>query len=85
VFAGWSDVIGRAGGVLIGAGVACALARHWGLRVGLTVFLALFGFLVVGAGGTGVLAVVYAVAVTLWWAYRLWLLLRLPANTGYAP
>ena len=69
----------------MGAGVACALVRHWAPRVGLSVFLALFGFLIVGAGGTSIFAVVYAVAVTLWWAYRLWLLLRLPANTGHAP
>ena len=85
LFSGRAGVIGRAGGVLIGAGVACALVRHWAPRVGLSVFLALFGFLIAGAGGTSILAAVYAVAVTLWWAYRLWLLLRLPADTRHAP
>jgi hypothetical protein len=50
----------------------------------LAVFLGLFGFLVVGAGGAEVLAVAYAVAVTVWWGYRLWLMLRLPADAGHA-
>jgi hypothetical protein len=82
--AGWGPTLGRAGGMLIGIGIACTLGRRLGLRVVLGVFLgvflAFFGFLVVGAGGAGagVLAVAYAFAVAAWWAYRLWVLLRLP-------
>ena len=84
VIAGWSHAIGRTGGFLIGAGIACALVRHWTLRAGLGLFLALFGFVFVGAGGTNILAVLYAIAVALWWAYRLWFLLRLPAAHRHA-
>jgi hypothetical protein len=82
--AGLNDLIGHAGGVLVGAGIACALVRHPVLRIGVAVFLGLFGFLAVGAGGAGVLAVAYAVAVTVWWGYRLWLVLRLPADPSHA-
>jgi hypothetical protein len=81
---GWGDTVGRLGGVLIGVGIACTLARNPALRAGLAVFLALFGFLVVGAGGTSILAVAYAIAVTAWWAYRLWILIRLPASPAHA-
>jgi len=70
--------LGRVGGMLIGVGIACALVRHLGLRLVLGLFLAVFGFLMASAGGVGILAVTYAVAVTAWAAYRLWLLLRAP-------
>jgi hypothetical protein len=76
--------LGRVGGMLIGVGIACALVRHLGLRLVLGLFLALFGFLMAGAGGVGILAVTYAVTVTAWTAYRLWLLLRTP-TTAHAP
>jgi hypothetical protein len=81
---GWGQTLGRVGGMLIGVGIACALVRHLGLRLVLGVFLAFFGFLVVGAGGTSILAVAYALAVTAWWAYRLWILIRLPATPAHA-
>ena len=83
--AGWSETIGRAGGVLIGVGVASTLVRHWALRTGLGAFLALIGFLIVGNGGIRIIAVVYTTAVTLWWAYRLFLLRRLttPAHAAH--
>jgi hypothetical protein len=81
---GWDDTLGRVGGVLIGVGIACTLARKLALRAVLAAFLALFGFLVTGAGGTSILAVAYALAVTAWWAYRLWILIRLPASPAHA-
>ena len=59
--------------------------RHWVLRSVLNVFLALSGFLIAGVGSPSILAVVYATAVTFWWVYRLWVLLRLPADTRHAP
>jgi hypothetical protein len=80
----WSDTIGRAGGMLIGVGVACTLVRHLGLRAALSLFLAFFGFLIVGPGGTSILAVTYAVAVALWWALRLWLLQRHTPESSHA-
>jgi hypothetical protein len=81
VLSGWIQLLGRAGGMLIGVGIACALVRHLGLRVLLGVFLALFG-LIVGRG-TGILAVSYAVAVTVWAAYRLWILMRSPTAAAH--
>jgi hypothetical protein len=83
VLSGSIDIVGRAGGVLVGAGIAWAVVRHPALRAGLAAFLALFGFLLVGAGGVSILAVAYAIAVTVWWAYRLWLVARLPTHPGH--
>jgi hypothetical protein len=80
VLSGWGQTLGRVGGMLIGVGIACTLVSHLGLRVALAVFVAFFGFLVVGAGGTGILAVGYALAVTAWWASRLWILQRQPTT-----
>lgn len=80
VLSGWGSTLGRVGGVLIGVGIACALVRPLALRVAVGVFLAFFGFLVVGAGGAGILAVGYALAVAACWAYRLWVLHRLRAT-----
>jgi hypothetical protein len=83
--AGWAETVGRVGGLLIGVGVACTLVRPVLLRVVLGVPLALFGVVVVGAGSTGILAVVYTIAATLWWGQRLWSLLRTPSGaTGHA-
>jgi hypothetical protein len=71
-----ADIVGRAGGVLIGVAMALALVRHPGLRAGLAVFLGFFGFLAVGSRATGILAVIYAITATLWWAQRLWIVTR---------
>jgi hypothetical protein len=89
VLSGWGSTLGRVGGVLIGVGIACALVRPLAARVAVGVVLAFFGFLVAGAGGVGILAVAYAIAVTACWAYRLWVLHRPPATAsampGYGP
>ena len=82
VLSGWGQTLGRVGGILIGVGIACTLVSHLGPRVALAVFLAFFGFLVVGAGGTGILAVGYALAVTAWCASRLWMLQRHSPRTA---
>jgi hypothetical protein len=74
----WTDAIGRLGGILIGAGIGCTLVRHLALRASLGLLVAFFGALTVGVRGTSILAVTYASATALWWAYRLWFLLRLP-------
>jgi len=84
-WAGWADTVGRLGGLLIGVGVACTLVRPVLLRLVLAAPLAVFGIVVVGPGSTGILAVVYAIAATLWWGQRLWSLIRTPsAAPGHA-
>jgi hypothetical protein len=84
VLSGAMEPLGRLGAGLVGVGIACALVRHLGLRLVLGSVLAVFGFLIAGAGGDGILAVTYALAVTVWAGYRLCLLLRLPADAAYA-
>ncbi|MCA2216302.1 Hsp70 family protein [Jidongwangia harbinensis] len=76
------------GGVLVGIGIACTLARSLPLRGVLAVFLAVFCVAVAGAGhrtlaltgGPGILALLYTGAVTVWAVYRLWQLTRLPVT-----
>lgn len=74
------DIIGRFGGIGIGVGIALAIVRHPGLRIACGLFLGMFGFLAVGPGATGILAVIYATAAALWWAHRLWSVTRLPVH-----
>jgi hypothetical protein len=74
----------RGGALLVGVGAACALVRHLGLRLVFGFILGVFGVFMADAGGFGILAVTYALAVTAWAAYRLWLLLRLPTGHAHA-
>jgi hypothetical protein len=78
-------VTGRVGGLLIGVGIACALVSRWILRMILALPLAVVVASLVSWPGTGILAVVYAVAVGLWWAGRLWMLLRSPVTAADPP
>lgn len=72
------EVIGRLGGLLIGVGVAIALVSRWVLRAILALLLGVVMAAIVSWPGTGILAGIYAVAVTLWWTVRLWALIRSP-------
>lgn len=81
VMSGWWDTIGRFGGMLMGIGIACTVVRTLSLRIPLGLVMAGFGFLLI-ARGPSILSITYAVAVALWWAYRLWLLLRLTPKTS---
>jgi hypothetical protein len=80
---GWGEVIGRIGGLLVGAGIGCVLTGHLGLRLALAAFLGIVGFFIAG-GGDEVLASGYAIAVALWWAHRLSLIARFPAGIAHA-
>jgi hypothetical protein len=72
---GWAGTLGRAGGVLIGVAAACALVRH---PIGRLVLGVLLGFVALLLAGSGldILAVLYALAASVWWAYRTWLFTR---------
>jgi hypothetical protein len=72
---GWADVAGPLGGILMTVAVACTVARHLLLRLTLTVLLGFFGA-VLSHPGAGILAVIYALAVAMWWAYRTWVMFR---------
>lgn len=76
-FAGWADGIGLAGGLLIGVAVACALVRHPGARLALTVPIGFFT-VIISRTGPAPLAVIWALAVACWWGVRAWTLLRMP-------
>jgi hypothetical protein len=73
-------VVGRFGGLLIGVGIATALVSRWILRAILAMPLGVVMAAIVSWPGTGILAVIYAAAVALWWAGRLWALLRSPVT-----
>lgn len=74
------DLTGRLGGLLIGVAAATALARTLVVRLLIAAPLGLFLAAIVSWPATGVIAVIYTVAVTLWWARRLWDLIRNPTG-----
>jgi hypothetical protein len=65
------DLGTRLGGLLIGVGTAFILVKVWVLRLILAVPLGLFMGTVVTMQSTGVLAIIFMIAVLWWWAYRL--------------
>lgn len=73
--AGWTTALGYAGGVLIGAAVACTLVRHLVARVVLAVLLGFF-CLIISRSGPGILAVLFALAAGSWWGHRAWTVAR---------
>ncbi|WP_334621115.1 hypothetical protein [Micromonospora sp. CPCC 206061] len=60
----------RFGGLLIGVGAALALVP--GLRLVVAVRLGVVMAGLAEVSTTGILAVIYAIAVTVWWLQRLW-------------
>ncbi|WP_433304392.1 Hsp70 family protein [Actinoplanes sp. CA-030573] len=77
--AGWSGPCGFCGGLLLGAAIACTLARHLGVRVLLALVLSFFT-VIISRSGPSICAVLFAVAVTYWVAQRASLLLRAHAD-----
>jgi hypothetical protein len=71
----WTQFLRYGGGLLVGAALACALARHLVARIVLTPFLGFF-CVIISRSGLGILAVIYALAVAAWWGYRTWTLFR---------
>jgi hypothetical protein len=74
---GWTTSIGLAGGLLIGIAAACALTRHPAARLALTLLLGVFTT-IISRAGPDILAIIYAITVACWWAWRAWLLIRTP-------
>lgn len=78
-------LLGRFGGLLIGVGVATALVSPWILRLIVAVPVGVTMAAIVSWRATGILAAIYAIAVTLWWGKRLWALLRSPTTEPVHP
>ncbi|MCW6004281.1 Hsp70 family protein [Micromonospora sp. CPCC 205371] len=70
----------RFGGLLIGVGAACALVQPLLWRIIVAVPLAGFTALITDVTTTGVLAFIWIMAVTVWWAHRLWQLWHRPTH-----
>ncbi|MEU5554099.1 Hsp70 family protein [Micromonospora sp. NPDC047793] len=68
----WIDFGGRVGGLLLGIGVITAVVSRPILRLVLGVPFAILIAALASQQTTGVLAVLYAAAVGLWWLGRLW-------------
>ncbi|GAA2617384.1 hypothetical protein Adu01nite_47810 [Paractinoplanes durhamensis] len=73
----WTTSLGLAGGLLIAVAVACTLTRHPAARLALTLGLGFFTT-IISRAGPDILAVIYATAVTCWWAWHAWTLIRTP-------
>ena len=74
----WGSVMGRFGGLLIGVGAVVAIVRPLLARLVLAGPVGVVTALITDAATTGVLAVVYVTAVTLWWLQRFWQLWQQP-------
>jgi hypothetical protein len=68
----WIDIAGRVGGLLLGVGVVMALVAPLMFRLILSAPVAVITAAIVSGQAVGVLAVIYAIAVAVWWAARLW-------------
>jgi hypothetical protein len=65
----------------IGIGTAMALTRRWRHRIWLALPLGIIGLGIAGPFTTGVLAVVYTAAATVWWIRRAWRLATRPRGS----
>ncbi|GGL92873.1 Hsp70 family protein [Micromonospora yangpuensis] len=81
----WIDLAGRAGGLLIGVGAVTALTRPWILRLVIGAPLAVITAAIASPNTIGILAGIYATAVTTWWIYRLWTRLVRTPTAAHAP
>ncbi|MEH1169661.1 Hsp70 family protein [Micromonospora sp. CPCC 205539] len=77
----WIDTSGRIGGLFLGVGVVMALVKPLMFRLILGAPIAVISAAIVSAQATGILGVIYALAVAGWWAARLWTRIVRPATT----
>ncbi|MEV7230921.1 Hsp70 family protein [Polymorphospora sp. NPDC051019] len=75
------EVSARVGGLLVGVGIGWAVVSLWWQRLILVPLLAVFCTAIVSWQATGVLGVMYALAVAFWWLRKLWQLARSPARS----
>ncbi|MEU8299740.1 Hsp70 family protein [Micromonospora sp. NPDC048909] len=77
----WIDIAGRVGGLLLGVGVVMALVTPLVFRLILAAPLAVITAAIVSRQSAGTLGVIYALAIAVWWAARLWTRVVRPAQT----
>jgi hypothetical protein len=75
---GLLDLLARAGAVLIVVAAAMVVVRRWQYRLILALPVAVVAAGIVAPSTTGLLAMVYVVAATAWWASRAWQLATRP-------
>jgi hypothetical protein len=80
-----NGLVGRIGALLLGVGAALALVRPLRFRLILAAPLAVFTAAIVSWQATGLLAVLYITAVTVWWLQQVWRLLRTPRRAAAEP
>jgi hypothetical protein len=82
----WDETVmnlaGRGGALLLGIGAALVATRAV-YRLVIAAPLGIFAAAIVSWPATGMLAFIYIVAVTMWWAQCIWKLVRTPE--GYPP
>ncbi|MFF0372760.1 hypothetical protein [Micromonospora sp. NPDC005087] len=82
----WIDIAGRVGGLLLGVGVVMALVTPLVFRLILAAPLAVITAAIVSSQAAGILGVIYAIAIAVWWAARLWTrVIRPAAPAAHAP
>ncbi|MGW3807918.1 Hsp70 family protein [Micromonospora sp. NPDC005113] len=80
----WIDIAGRVGGLLLGVGVVMALVTPLVFRLILAAPLAVITAAIVSRQAAGTLGVIYALAIAVWWAARLWARVIRPAKAAPA-
>ncbi|MBM7079315.1 Hsp70 family protein [Micromonospora sp. MMS20-R1-14] len=68
----WLDLTARIGGLLLGIGTVMALVTPLIFRIVLAAPIAVISAAIVTGQSTGILGVSYAIAITVWWAARVW-------------
>ncbi|MEU1969430.1 Hsp70 family protein [Micromonospora sediminicola] len=76
----WIDLAGRIGGLLLGIGTVMAVVTQPILRLILSAPLAVITAALVSWPASGILGVIYAIAVTTWWLRQMWSHLLRPHN-----
>ncbi len=76
----WIDAAGRLGGLLLGIGVVTAVVSTPLLRLILAAPLAVITAAIVSRPASGILGVIYAAAVAVWWIRQVWTRIIHPAR-----
>ncbi|WP_233512237.1 Hsp70 family protein [Micromonospora deserti] len=80
----WIEIAGRVGGLLLGVGIVMALVTPLMFRLILSAPIAVISAAIVSGQASRIFGVSYAVAVTGWWAARLWTRIIRPATNDPA-
>lgn len=76
----WIDAAGRVGGLLLGVGVVMAVVSTPLLRLILAAPVGVISAAIVSQAASGILGIIYATAVAVWWARQVWARVIRPAR-----